>query len=132
MISTSVAEEGINITTCNYVVCFDFISLRTKSYVQRKGRARREKAEIFFFCAKEELTTLQEQEKQIIEMIKSQSYKNYIPESHENFCPMYNESYTSPIGAKITENSAKAILNQYISLLPGDLYWSPQVQFKVS
>ncbi|KAL7275711.1 Dicer-like protein 2 [Rhizina undulata] len=39
VISTSVLEEGIDVPSCNLVVCFE-LPKNVKSYVQRRGRAR--------------------------------------------------------------------------------------------
>ena len=39
-IATSVLEEGIDVQACNLVVCFDD-SKNVKSFIQRRGRARR-------------------------------------------------------------------------------------------
>ncbi|KAK8171094.1 hypothetical protein BKA80DRAFT_305901 [Phyllosticta citrichinensis] len=41
IISTSVLEEGIDISTCNTVICFD-APPNMKSFVQRRGRARKQ------------------------------------------------------------------------------------------
>jgi ERCC4-related helicase len=39
IITISVLEEGIDISACNVVICFDNL----KSFVQRRGRARKQK-----------------------------------------------------------------------------------------
>ena len=43
IIATSVLEEGIDITACNLVVCFES-PVNLKSFVQRRGRARHEQS----------------------------------------------------------------------------------------
>ncbi len=43
IISTDVLEEGIDITACHMVICFDKIP-NLKSFIQRRGRARQEKS----------------------------------------------------------------------------------------
>ncbi|OBS17511.1 hypothetical protein FPOA_12004 [Fusarium poae] len=43
LVSTSVLEEGIDVAACNLVVCFDEIAT-LKSYIQRRGRARKRKS----------------------------------------------------------------------------------------
>ena len=43
IISTDVLEEGIDVTACNMVICFDKIPT-LKSFIQRRGRARQEKS----------------------------------------------------------------------------------------
>lgn len=39
LIATSVIEEGLDISTCNLVICLNEI-LNVKSFIQTKGRAR--------------------------------------------------------------------------------------------
>jgi ERCC4-related helicase len=43
IIATDVLEEGIDVTACNLVVCFD-VPANLKSFVQRRGRARQEQS----------------------------------------------------------------------------------------
>jgi ERCC4-related helicase len=43
IISTDVLEEGIDITACHMVICFNEIP-NLKSFIQRRGRARQEKS----------------------------------------------------------------------------------------
>lgn len=43
IIATDVLEEGIDVTACNLVVCFDVPS-NLKSFLQRRGRARQEQS----------------------------------------------------------------------------------------
>lgn len=43
LIATSVLEEGIDVTACNLVICFDAPS-NLKSFIQRRGRARMERS----------------------------------------------------------------------------------------
>jgi ERCC4-related helicase len=44
IVATDVLEEGIDITACNLVLCFDGPS-NVKSFIQRRGRARQEKSQ---------------------------------------------------------------------------------------
>jgi len=44
IIATDVLEEGIDITACNLVICFD-PPPNVKSFIQRRGRARQEKSQ---------------------------------------------------------------------------------------
>lgn len=48
LICTSVAEEGIDITACNLVVCFE-LPPNLKAFVQRRGRARQVKSKYVLF-----------------------------------------------------------------------------------
>jgi len=44
IVATDVLEEGIDITACNLVICFD-PPPNLKSFIQRRGRARQEKSQ---------------------------------------------------------------------------------------
>ena len=48
LFATSVVEEGVDISSCSFVVAFDNIK-STKAYVQMKGRARQQHAKFFVF-----------------------------------------------------------------------------------
>jgi len=48
LICTTVAEEGVDVPSCSYVIAFDGISTN-KSYVQMKGRSRKNSAKFFVF-----------------------------------------------------------------------------------
>ena len=44
IIATDVLEEGIDVTACNLVICFD-PPMNLKSFIQRRGRARKERSD---------------------------------------------------------------------------------------
>ncbi|PVH92100.1 hypothetical protein DM02DRAFT_701523 [Periconia macrospinosa] len=48
ILATSVLEEGIDISSCHLVICFERPK-NLKSFVQRRGRARREKSKYLIF-----------------------------------------------------------------------------------
>ncbi|QSS61148.1 dicer-like protein [Histoplasma capsulatum] len=48
LIATSVLEEGIDVSACHLVVCFDTIS-NLRSFIQRRGRARKERSKFVMF-----------------------------------------------------------------------------------
>jgi ERCC4-related helicase len=50
VIATDVLEEGIDVSACNLVICFDPPS-NLKSFVQRRGRARHEESDFVGFFA---------------------------------------------------------------------------------
>jgi len=53
IIATDVLEEGIDITACNLVFCFD-PPANVKSFIQRRGRARQEKSQFAIMFPKGE------------------------------------------------------------------------------
>jgi ERCC4-related helicase len=48
LVATSVLEEGIDISACNIVICFD-PPTNLRSFVQRRGRARERKSKFIIF-----------------------------------------------------------------------------------
>ena len=48
LVATSSLEEGLDIPSCRFVVRYDYFN-SAKSHVQGSGRARQEKAEVFYF-----------------------------------------------------------------------------------
>lgn len=56
LISTNVVEEGIDITACNRIICFD-PPKNLVSFVQRRGRARDEKSKYFIMFPKSQVAT---------------------------------------------------------------------------
>ena len=53
LISTTVVEEGIDITACNTVLCFDQ-PMNLVSFIQRRGRARSSKSKYYILMPKAE------------------------------------------------------------------------------
>jgi len=72
MVATSVAEEGLDISACNLVVCFD-PPKSPKSFIQRRGRARRAGSSYFLLVDK----TISEREKTDWEDIVAQLRAEY-------------------------------------------------------
>lgn len=74
IISTDVLEEGIDITACHMVICFDNIP-NLKSFIQRRGRARQEKSTYAIMMANNDspakLTSFEELEEEML-----QTYQN--------------------------------------------------------
>jgi ERCC4-related helicase len=56
VIATDVLEEGIDITACNLVLCFD-PPPNVKSFIQRRGRARQEKSQFAIMFPKNKGTS---------------------------------------------------------------------------
>ena len=48
VLATSVLEEGIDVPSCHLVICFERPK-NLKSFIQRRGRARRQKSELILF-----------------------------------------------------------------------------------
>ena len=56
LIATNVVEEGLDVSTCNQVICLNEL-LTVKAFIQMKGRARQENSKFIFVCAREEQNT---------------------------------------------------------------------------
>lgn len=59
LIATNVVEEGLDVSTCNQVICLNEL-LTVKAFIQMKGRARQQKSKFIFLCAKEQYTQVKE------------------------------------------------------------------------
>lgn len=57
LIATSVLEEGIDVSACNLVVCFDPPS-NLRSFIQRRGRARKEASKFIIFLNEDDSDSL--------------------------------------------------------------------------
>jgi ERCC4-related helicase len=69
LIATTALEEGIDISACNVVICFNRPP-NLKSYVQRRGRARQESSTIVLLsCLNDEADVVADWEKMEAEMI---------------------------------------------------------------
>ena len=65
LVATSSLEEGLDIPSCRFVVRYDYFN-SAKSHVQGSGRARQEKAEVFYF---ENQPVLEEQRRLRVEAV---------------------------------------------------------------
>lgn len=74
LVSTSVLEEGIDISDCNIVVLFDG-NLSLRRIIQARGRARQKKSAFYLLIEDEELKYYEQIEKEEKEMITKISLK---------------------------------------------------------
>jgi ERCC4-related helicase len=78
IIATSALEEGIDISACNVVVCFNKPP-NLKSFIQRRGRARHEKSTFVLLSASDDDTDLSAS----WETLESEMVREYMRESRE-------------------------------------------------
>lgn len=57
VVATSVLEEGIDVSACNIVICFDKLD-NLKSFIQRRGRARKAKSKFVLMNSSEDPSSL--------------------------------------------------------------------------
>ncbi|EFE41937.1 RNA helicase/RNAse III, putative [Trichophyton verrucosum HKI 0517] len=61
LVATSVLEEGIDVSACDLVVCFD-PPKQLRSFVQRRGRARKKSSKFVIFYAEDDTATYKDWE----------------------------------------------------------------------
>ena len=121
LIGTNAVEEGLDIQSCNIVMVFT--ELRTpKSYVQMKGRARKENSKFLVFSCTPENTkkniqyfiTLNIIMKKIFDdgIRKDFRRKNFIQEKNIDLCYFIETSQ-----AKITSHNCSFFYNEMIQIL---------------
>lgn len=77
IIATNALEEGIDVSACNVVVCFNKPS-NLKSFIQRRGRARHEKSTFALLSASDDDSSLGAWKR-----LESEMVKEYMRESRE-------------------------------------------------
>ncbi|KAI0241525.1 Dicer-like protein 1 [Massospora cicadina] len=125
LIATRVAEEGLDIQPCNAVICYD--ATRTLvSYIQARGRARAKNSTfVVMYDAtnaqqRQRVHAVMELEKSLLSLIRSPVNSPSGARVPTGF-PEYEVAST---GAKITFNSAVALIMFYCSHLRVDAYTS--------
>jgi len=54
LIATNVVEEGLDVSTCNQVICLNELTT-VKAFIQMKGRARQANSRFVFLCSEAEI-----------------------------------------------------------------------------
>jgi len=142
LIATSVAEEGVDLQACSFVVVFDDLTT-VKSYIQMKGRARQRSAK--FFCFQDWNTNntsrlklkdakrLEHRVKAYIVDSRSQD-SDYVPshplhaglgvagevDASEAEMPFILQGFYASSLARVTLDSAKSLLYRYSNSQPID------------
>uniref|UniRef100_A0A0E0IU73 Uncharacterized protein n=1 Tax=Oryza nivara TaxID=4536 RepID=A0A0E0IU73_ORYNI len=129
-----VTEEGVDVPNCSCVIRFD-LPRTVCSYVQSRGRARRNNSEFILMI---ERGNLQQQE-HIFRMIQTGYYvKNCALYRHPNALSydlsiqgMYTYQVQST-GATITADCCVNLIRKYCEKLPKDRYFMPKPSFEVT
>ncbi|KAG0213570.1 Dicer-like protein 1 [Mortierella sp. GBA30] len=144
LVSTSVAEEGLDIQPCNVVIRFDPVS-STISYIQSRGRARKKNSRYIMMHEYENrseealLEKIQYGEKVMKEWCQSLDEERLMQnpiDVDEDSAPdqlIPVQTYRVPsTGALLTMDSAIALLHYYCSTLSGDEFCSMKPEFNVT
>ncbi|EFQ99474.1 hypothetical protein MGYG_02485 [Nannizzia gypsea CBS 118893] len=121
LIATSVLEEGIDVSACDLVVCFD-PPKQLRSFVQRRGRARKASSKFVIFYAEDDTTTKKDWE--AMEDIMKEKYssnKAFIDsllEQEDEEEVEYESFRIESTGALLTLENAPSHLSHFCSTLP--------------
>ena len=121
IIATSVLEEGIDISSCQTVICFD-APLNLVSFVQRRGRARKKDSKYIILLADDDSKGEPAKWNQLEDQMKAayeDEYRNaqlaaQLEQTHKS----EDRKYVVPItGALLTLDNAKSHLNHFCATL---------------
>ncbi|KAF3046133.1 hypothetical protein E8E12_011285 [Didymella heteroderae] len=134
ILATSVLEEGIDVSSCHLVVCFESPK-NLKSFVQRRGRARMQESKYFIFMpdaggerAPESWEALEkEMKKAYLEDMRQSRLAKENEEEEEEGSRTFEVEAT---GARLTLDDALSHLTHFCSLLGSGPYVDPRPHFK--
>lgn len=79
IIATNVLEEGIDVSTCNIVICFD-PPKNLKSFIQRRGRARKQQSKYVIMLSGDSMVSADPDRWQELEQTMREAYLNDLRE----------------------------------------------------
>ncbi|KAL5698311.1 helicase protein [Ranunculus cassubicifolius] len=132
LFTTDVAEEGIDVANCSYVIRFD-LPKTVRSYVQSRGRARQSESLYILMLERGNIG----QRNLMYDIFKSErsmtdSALNRDPDtSLSKGCHMgeLNTYIVEATGASVTPESSINLIHKYCVKLPGDMYFTPKPKF---
>jgi hypothetical protein len=121
IIATSVLEEGIDISSCQTVICFD-VPLNLVSFVQRRGRARKKDSKYIVLLADDDSKGEPAKWNQLEDRMKAayeDEYRNaQLAAQLEQIHKSEDRKYGVPsTGALLTLDNAKSHLNHFCAAL---------------
>lgn len=134
ILTTSVLEEGIDVSSCHLVVCFERPK-NLKSFVQRRGRARMQESKYFIFMS----DAGGERPPESWEALEREMKKVYLDDMRQSHLAAENETEeevgtrifeVEATGARLTLDDALSHLNHFCSLLASKAYFDPRPLFK--
>ncbi|XPS72365.1 Dicer-like protein 2 [Ascochyta lentis] len=134
ILATSVLEEGIDVSSCHLVICFERPK-NLKSFVQRRGRARMQESKYFVFMPQvgggrppESWEALEQEMKRAYLDDLRQAKLADTNEMEEEEGSRYFE--VKATGARLTLDDALPHLNHFCALLGTGPYIDPRPQFR--
>ncbi|TLD09053.1 uncharacterized protein PgNI_07577 [Pyricularia grisea] len=122
LVATSVLEEGIDVPACNLVICFD-MPANLKSFIQRRGRARRRESKLHLLIEEESQVSVKDWG--ALEAAMKQRYEDdmreldhlaQVEEEDEMEVPPLHSKTTT---AKVTVDDAKGHLEHFCRVVTG-------------
>ncbi|KAF3008877.1 hypothetical protein E8E13_011050 [Curvularia kusanoi] len=132
ILSTSVLEEGIDVSSCHLVVCFE-CPKNLKSFVQRRGRARMQESKYFVFSSSLGSGRSPEAWEELEREMKT-AYLDDMRLSHPTTEMDVEEEGSRCLevestGARMTLDDALSHLSHFCALLASAPYVDPRPQF---
>ncbi|VDM39187.1 unnamed protein product [Toxocara canis] len=129
LVATSVLEEGVDVKQCNVIIRFDRPT-QYRSYIQSKGRARKEGARYFMLVEQSDLANCHSDLNdffQIEQMLLKRYRTAHNPPDGMPLCNEKVDSLVEPYivestGARVTMSSAISLVNRYCAKLPSDIF----------
>lgn len=134
ILATSVLEEGIDVSSCHLVICFERPP-NLKSFVQRRGRARMQKSKYFIFAPQagggrppESWEALeQEMRRAYLDDLRQARISKELENQDEEGSRCFEVKAT---GARLTLDDALPHLSHFCALLSSGPYIDPRPQFR--
>ncbi|KAK6814942.1 hypothetical protein RU639_009656 [Aspergillus parasiticus] len=132
IITTDALEEGMDIPACNTVLNFN-CTLNLKSFIQRRGRARREQSKFIIFLQDEEglknVSLLQFRESELIRKLQDEG-RTVLPDSLNHDERLRDSlAFSSSTGAQMTMGNAISHLYRFCAELPAQPFVSNSPAF---
>ncbi|OQU96383.1 hypothetical protein CLAIMM_02472 isoform 1 [Cladophialophora immunda] len=138
IIATDVLEEGIDVTACNLVVCFD-VPANLKSFLQRRGRARQEQSTFAILVdskveGKDKVPLWQQLEADMIRLYQDESRlaQTCLVEDQEPEEKVPFVIAVPSTGARLTIDMVMGRLYHFCSKLPPQPYVDHQPTFSIT
>uniref|UniRef100_A0A7N0TZE9 Uncharacterized protein n=1 Tax=Kalanchoe fedtschenkoi TaxID=63787 RepID=A0A7N0TZE9_KALFE len=135
IVATSILEEGLDVQSCNVVIRFDPCP-NVCSFIQSRGRARKEKSDFVIMVRSGDLNTISCVQNYLTcgdvmreESLRHASIACKPLQIDSDSDMMYRVEST---GAIVSLNSSISLIYHYCSRLPSDSYFKPTPRFKIN